>query len=231
MNAQPKRRTELDAEALADALLQLQCDTGLLPTQDDLSAAFGISRTRIREAVCELIARRVVEVRPKIGTRVMDERAWQLIDRRVVRWRLERGTDPAFPADLAAVLRLVEPHAAAEAAQCGDPSLLAEIESACMRRLMARTQSAYGWARHALHVAILTTSDNPVLRQMTCFVSPGAPIRSDPTSAPRISDGERDALIQLVAAIHTGDASAARIRMTELNEWDLPLEGGRYDCI
>ncbi|WP_323123166.1 FadR/GntR family transcriptional regulator [Burkholderia alba] len=226
MNVPLRRRTERDADALVDALLKLERDTGFLPSQDELTVAFGISRSRIREAVCELIARRVVEVRPKTGTRVTDERDWQLIDQRVVRWRLERDTDPAFPAQLATVLRLVEPQAAADTARCGDPSLLTEIEYACARRLMANTQPAYAWARHALHVAILTASDNPVLRQMTCFVASGDGSSSRHMPAPHVSDGERDVLIQLVAAIRAGDAAAARIRMTELNEWDLPLEGG-----
>src|SRR5438309_132612 len=43
-----------------------------LPTEDELGSQLGVSRTVLREAVKVLAAKRLVESRPKTGTRVLE---------------------------------------------------------------------------------------------------------------------------------------------------------------
>lgn len=224
--------TERPPHAAADWLAQqipAFCDaTGALPPQAMLAQELGVSRALLREAVSQLVARGVVDVRTKVGSRVLDERQWQIVDRHVVSWRLARGTDPAFAADIAAIRRVLEPIAAADAALHATPEQRGRITVACAMRLGAATQSEYASARQDLHVAILSASSNQILQQLTCLVPlPGRAVDGE-ASAPAIPDGERQALALLEAAIRQGDASAARDGIERLNTWDLSRSSGGY---
>src|SRR2546428_11094091 len=52
----------------------------LLPNEDELSGELAVSRTVLREAIKVLAAKRLVESRPKTGTRARERRGWNLID-------------------------------------------------------------------------------------------------------------------------------------------------------
>ena len=62
-----------------------------LPTEDELGSQLGVSRTVLREALKVLAAKRLVESRPKTGTRVLDRSDWNLLDPDVLAWHLEAG--------------------------------------------------------------------------------------------------------------------------------------------
>ncbi|NIF42020.1 FadR family transcriptional regulator [Burkholderia sp. Tr-862] len=210
------------ADWLAERIPALCDSTGALPSQAILAQELGVSRALLREAVSQLVARGVVDVRTKVGSRVVDERQWQIVDRHVVSWRLARATDPTFVADIAAIRAALEPIAAADAARHASPAERARITIACATRLAATSCADYLDARHELHVALLAASANQVLQQLTCLV-PIPDHAIDPAAgAPSISDGERQALVLLEAAIRNGDADAARAGIERLNRWDLP---------
>ena len=59
----------------------------ILPPQDVLSKEFDVSRTVMREALSMLLARHMLDVRPKTGTRIRPMSDWRLIDEDVVSWR------------------------------------------------------------------------------------------------------------------------------------------------
>ncbi|MCR4471171.1 FadR/GntR family transcriptional regulator [Burkholderia sp. SCN-KJ] len=224
--------TERPPHAAADWLVKqipAFCDaTGALPPQAMLAQELGVSRATLREAVSQLIARGVVDVRTKVGSRVVDERQWQIVDRHVVGWRLARGTDPAFAADIAAIRRVLEPIAAADAALHATPEQRGRITVACAMRLAAATQAEYASARHDLHVAILSASSNQILQQLTCLVPTSDRTGDAEATAAAIPDGERQALALLEVAIRKGDAGAAREGIERLNTWDLSRASGGY---
>jgi DNA-binding FadR family transcriptional regulator len=60
-----------------------------LPNEDELGAELGVSRTVVREAVKVLLAKGLVEVRPRTGTRVRPRRSWHLLDPDVVAWQFQ----------------------------------------------------------------------------------------------------------------------------------------------
>lgn len=87
-----------------------------LPTEEELTEP-GVSRTVLREAIKVLAAKRLVESRPKTGTRVLPRRDWNLLDPDVLAWRLEAEPEDQFFADMIELRRVIEPKAAALAAE------------------------------------------------------------------------------------------------------------------
>lgn len=223
-------RPHAAADRLAERIPALCDATGALPTQEILAQRLGVSRALLREAVSRLVARGVVEVRTKVGSRIVDERQWQLVDRHVVGWRLARGKDPDFLANITEIRRVLEPLAAADAAQHASPEQCARISFASAMRLSATSMTDYALARRQLHVALLTASPNQFLQQLTCLVPPLAS-GLDPTApAPEISEGERMALVQFEAAIRDANAVVAREGIERLNKWDLSNLEGQFDA-
>ena len=68
----------------------------LLPGDAELSARFGVSRTVLREAMKTLSAKRLIEAKAKVGTRVLDRESWNFFDSDVLGWRFEAGLDFDF---------------------------------------------------------------------------------------------------------------------------------------
>jgi DNA-binding FadR family transcriptional regulator len=176
----------------------------------------------LRQAVSQLVARGVIDVRTKAGLRVVDERMWQLVDRHVVGWRLTRATDPAFAADIAQIRRVLEPSAAADAARHASPQQRARITVVSATRLAARTLFEYVSARRELHVALLAATKNQFLQQLTCLVPPVDPDLDLDAVAPEVLEGERRAVVLLDTAIRNADAGVAREAIERLNDFDLP---------
>ncbi|QUN41452.1 FadR family transcriptional regulator (plasmid) [Burkholderia cenocepacia] len=223
-----RSRVEVSLDLLAGTIVTRSYPDQLLPPQDVLAAEFGVSRTVLREAISRLLARNMVEVRPKSGTRVVDARQWRVIDQEVVRWRHQRDADPTFQRDLAAVRQLLEPLAAAEAAVYSNDATREQILAACYRRLAPITRVDYAKSLETLHVAILAASRNQLLRQMTCFAEVRSHSDSEGGSAlVDVADGERQAVSQLAAAFRDRDAAAAFDAMERVNAWDLTgMRGG-----
>lgn len=89
----------------------------ILPGDNELIARFGVSRTVLREAMKTLAAKRLVEPRAKVGTKVLDRDFWNLFDADVLSWRIEAGVDESFVLHLADIRSALEPAAAQLAAR------------------------------------------------------------------------------------------------------------------
>src|SRR5437762_13484700 len=64
-----------------------------LPTEAMATETLGVSRAAYREAVQALIAKGLVESRPKAGTRVLPRERWNLLDPDVLAWACAREPD------------------------------------------------------------------------------------------------------------------------------------------
>lgn len=102
----------------------------LLPAEDELSEELTASRTVLREAIKVLAAKRLVESRPKTGTRVRPRRDWNLLDPDVLAWQLEAGPDRRFLEQALELRRLVEPGAVRLAAERATDEQIAALEEA-----------------------------------------------------------------------------------------------------
>lgn len=90
-----------------------------LPIEGDLCAQFGVSRTTVREAIKHLAGKRLIDVQPKIGTRVLPFNDWNLLDREVIAWRLNAQFDSKIVEDIFEMRLCFEPRASYLAARNG----------------------------------------------------------------------------------------------------------------
>ncbi|MDE1184012.1 FCD domain-containing protein [Paraburkholderia sp.] len=143
----------------------------VLPPQDVLSKEFDVSRTVMREALSMLLARDMLDVRPKIGTRIRPMRDWRMIDEDVVNWRFRAKPDPSFLRDVIEFRILIEPRASAQAATRGSAADIAAIREAYDAfRALPASDPGYQAADELLHTRIVTASGNQFFQQMAAIV-------------------------------------------------------------
>jgi len=88
----------------------------ILTGEIDSSARLAVSRTAYREALRILAAKGLVESRPKVGTKVSEQKNWHLLDPDVVGWTFANEPDWVMLKNLFELRDIVESHAAALAA-------------------------------------------------------------------------------------------------------------------
>ncbi|CAB3758837.1 FadR/GntR family transcriptional regulator [Paraburkholderia humisilvae] len=143
----------------------------VLPPQDVLSKEFDVSRTVMREALSMLLARHMLDVRPKIGTRIRPMRDWRMIDEDVVNWRFRAKPDPAFLRDVIEFRMLIEPRASAQAAQRANAADIVAIREAFENfRSIGPDDPAHQAADELLHTRIVVASGNQFFQQMAAIV-------------------------------------------------------------
>ena len=143
-----------------------------LPTEPQLASSLGVSRNALREAVKVLVAKGMVEVRPKTGMRILPETRWNLLDRDVLAWHAhsERRLTRAF--ELVEFRLIVEPMAAYLAAKRASAEEIAKIDANC-----TKLEACVGkpWqipeVDIAFHHSIHEASHNAILSQMASLTS------------------------------------------------------------
>jgi GntR family galactonate operon transcriptional repressor len=142
-----------------------------LPPEAELSGELSVSRTVLREAIKVLAAKRLVESRPKTGTRVLNRHEWNLLDPDVLAWQLEAGPDRRFLEDTLELRGLIEPAAARLAAERASEDEIAVLESTCEEMLLAG-EDLDAWIEPDLrfHAVLLQATHNELLEQLTTIV-------------------------------------------------------------
>jgi DNA-binding FadR family transcriptional regulator len=187
-----------------------------LPTEPQIQAEFGVSRTAVREAIRLLSAKGLTVSRPKIGTRVRPTVDWNMLDSDVLRWQVDENPSEEFVHALFEMREIIEPAAAARAAERAT-----DDEIRALRMAMAgiegepRGSGSQIDADIDFHMIILEASRNPMLRSL------GAMIRS--TLEITFTLGWRvmahDAVVQhreILEAIAAHDSEAAFLSMRRL---------------
>lgn len=138
-----------------------------LKIESALGEEFGVSRTVIREAIKTLVAKGMLEVGPKVGTRVMPVRSWNLFDPQVVGWLVAKGLPESFVMDLLDLRRAIEPMAVRWACERASPEQIVEIQAA-YEQLAASVANLgdYNHADQRFHEAVLAASHNQFIEQM-----------------------------------------------------------------
>ncbi|WP_285423382.1 MULTISPECIES: FadR/GntR family transcriptional regulator [unclassified Pseudomonas] len=138
-----------------------------LKVEAALGEEFGVSRTVIREAIKTLVAKGMLEVGPKVGTRVLPARSWNLFDPQVVGWLAATGLSKSLVMDLLDLRRAIEPMAVRWACERATPQQIAEIQAAYVQ--LAASVADMGDYNHAdqrFHEAVLAASHNQFIEQM-----------------------------------------------------------------
>lgn len=207
------------ARTLGTAILSGQLRPGdALDGEIEQALALGVSRTPYREAVRILVAKGLLESRPKAGTHVTPRARWNLLDPDVLAWTFLGEPDAAFVTGLFELRGIIEPAAAALAAQRRTP---AQID--------AMRESLDAMARHGLasdagqaadqqfHLVVLEATHNDALASLASSV--GAAVGLTTRFKQRHHALPRDPLPEHVAVfegITAGDGAQARRAMEEL---------------
>lgn len=168
----------LEREALAVGTMSAQIERSLgmrivggefrpgdtLPIESELCEIYGVSRTTIREAVKRLAGKQLLDVSPKVGTRVRPFGEWNLLDRDVLAWRLNAQFDSKIVEDIFEVRLCFEPRASFLAARDGSVEEHEQI-GRHLRDLAAATvpsgpRQVASEAAVEFHLAIIRASRN-----------------------------------------------------------------------
>lgn len=191
------------------------------------SEALDVSRSAYREAVQVLVAKGLVESRPKAGTRVLPRDRWNLLDPDVLAWAFTGEPDIQYVRSLFELRAIVEPAAAALAAERRDRAELRTIKDAlaAMRRHTLATEEGRA-ADRDFHNAILRATHNDALVALTATI--GAAVKWTTQFKQRLRALPRNPIpdhARVYDAIAAQDADAARDAMRVLV--DLALEDTR----
>jgi DNA-binding FadR family transcriptional regulator len=180
-----------------------------------------VSRSAYREAVQVLTAKGLVESRPKAGTKVLPRGRWNLLDPEVLAWAFAGEPDRKFVADLFELRAVVEPAAAALAAQRADKAELKIMHSAiaAMRRHTLASDEGRA-ADRDFHKAILQATRNDALQVLSASI--GAAVgwttqfKQRSRALPRNPIPDHVAVYEAIAAGDAETASAAMRTLVDL---------------
>lgn len=190
----------------------------LLDGEVEASERLNISRTAYREAVRILAAKGLIEVRPKVGTRVLPQSKWHLLDPDVLSWIFQFEPGDHLLKSVFELRSIVEPQAAALAAERRTEAQLARMEEVLARMAEHTLATPEGRAAdQEFHAALLEAAGNPFLIDLasgieaaiewtTIFKQRARPLVRDP-----IPDH-----IRVYEAIAASDREGARRAMAEL---------------
>jgi DNA-binding FadR family transcriptional regulator len=189
--------------------------------------ALDVSRSAYREAIQVLAAKGLVESRPKAGTRVLPRSRWNLLDPDVLAWAFAGQPDIGYVRSLFELRAIVEPAAAALAAQRRDKADLAAMKDAlaAMRRHTLATDAGRA-ADRDFHDAILRATGNDALVALSASI--GAAVNWTTQFKQRLRQLPRNPIpdhAQVFDAIVARDEGNARDAMRLLVE--LALEDTR----
>jgi len=184
----------------------------------EASERLGISRTAYREAIRILIAKGLIESRPKAGTHVLPRRRWNVLDPDMLAWMFAQRPDESFVRDLFELRAIIEPEAAALAALRAEPvhleGMAAALEGMRVHGLAAPEGQA---ADQDFHSSMLDGAGNAALTSLVGSV--GAAVRWTTHFKQSISPSPRDPVAEHEAvylAIVERDPARAREAMAEL---------------
>lgn len=137
-----------------------------LPREDELAQAYGVSRTVVREVARTLQALGLVVTGPRIGSRVQPLKQWRLLDPRVMNWIVEADLAGRLTRDLLELRSMIEPTAAALAAERASAADIAGIRAAVAAMAAATDKAAHLDADFQFHERVLEASGNMLLTQL-----------------------------------------------------------------
>ncbi|HEX5768432.1 MAG TPA: FadR/GntR family transcriptional regulator [Burkholderiales bacterium] len=217
-NGLKPRKRNLFGQAVEELGSRIVCgelQPGQLLLESDVCRELGTSRTVVREALKSLSAKGLVDTRTRTGTRVLEATHWNLLDLDVLGWRYAAMPRIQFFRELFELRRMIEPSAAALAAE---RATKADIEA--IARAYADMQSAPHESAAAIdadlrfHRALLAAAHNELLAQMAGVIGAGL------LTSFRISSSSFDVFVpqhgEVLEAIRYGRAPAARAAMEKL---------------
>lgn len=208
-------------EALGRAIVGGTYQPGeLLPREAALTEEYGVSRTSVREAMKVLAAKGLVDIRPKIGTRVRPRELWSSFDSDLLTWTYVEGQATELMRDLVELRQIVEPQAARLAAGRATMHDLGRIEQAALDlTAAAHDHAAYAERDVEFHLAIYAASHNTFLSRFGTLVADFMKLSFDlqQEATPTLSlEDDAARHVAVLDAITRGDAETATESMLQV---------------
>jgi DNA-binding FadR family transcriptional regulator len=103
-----------------------------LPNEADLASDLGVSRNVLREAVKVLVAKGMLDVRPKTGTTVRGKEQWHMLDPEVLHWEAAGDLHLPYAFNFTEFRLIVEPKASFLAAKRATDAEIQVIRDCCV---------------------------------------------------------------------------------------------------
>ncbi|MFC3580997.1 FadR/GntR family transcriptional regulator [Sphingomonas hylomeconis] len=221
------------AHKLGVAILSGEYAPGdILSGEVAFSESLGVSRSAYREAVQVLTAKGLVESRPKAGTRVLPRDRWNLLDPDVLAWAFTGEPDIGFVRGLFELRAIVEPAAAALAAERRDRADLKIMKDAlaAMRRHTLATEAGRA-ADREFHDAVLRATRNDTLVVLSASIAAAVgwttQFKQRARALPRNPIPDHVRVYEAIAAGDAAEASAAMRHLVDLALEDTKVAMGR----
>ena len=193
---------------------------GSLPAEAELIAQFGVSRAVIREGLRRLEEAGMIVIRHGRRTIVAPEDEWDVLDRLVLTSYREEGRLGPLMRDSLRVRHMLEPTMAAEAAERGDPALLAALEWSLVRQdgLLDRPDE-FLEEDIAFHQLLATATGNRILMRVLATIRDLLRVSREVTNQlPNALPGALAAHRRIYDAVRSGDpARAYRVMKAHLD--------------
>lgn len=192
-----------------------------LPPEADLGSQLSVSRTALRESIRTLAGKGLIVSRTRTGTIVQPSSSWNHLDPELLAWRETMEPDIAFVTALIEARQVIEPAAAALAAERATGQDLAAIETAFLdmqqaARAIENIEEVVK-ADEAFHFALLAASHNPFFATFGAVI--GSALRISfrvTTSASRNFPKSLAIHGEVLEAVRLRQPETARALMTDL---------------
>jgi DNA-binding FadR family transcriptional regulator len=134
-----------------------------LPSEATLLEAYDVSRPVLREAMRVLVAKGLVLSKQRAGATVKPANEWHLLDPDVLYWMIQSKPKAEFVATLMTLRRIIEPAAAALAAQSATDKQLKSIAEAYAGMEAAKTPEELLEPDIAFHRRIAEATGNELI--------------------------------------------------------------------
>lgn len=205
------------AAAIGQRIVAGEWSVGMaLPTEADLSRELDVSRASLREAIKLLAGKGLITSTPRRGTIVQPHSNWNRLDVDVLVWQTSGGATKSFVKDLFELRRMIEPEAAALAAERAGPAERAEVAATFHAMESAEDVQASIDADLAFHRAIVRAANNVLLAAFSPAIEASLAVSFTVSRAGRIQPHIVPLHRAVAEPIIAGDAAAARIAMNTL---------------
>jgi len=191
-----------------------------LPSEAQLCTALGVSRTALREALRVLGAKGLVQARQKVGTVVQPIESWNSLDADVLLWRIKGGEAERVIGELYELRHLLEPLAAAVAAERATEADMQVLHKAYEDMVAAGDDGGRLAAPDLrFHRAIIAASGNRLFSALAQVIGAALSVNFQILrDTPRGHAHSMPAHRKVLDAIVDRNPTAARLAMQELIE-------------
>ncbi|WP_150294861.1 FadR/GntR family transcriptional regulator [Sphingobium estronivorans] len=201
----------------------------------EASERLRVSRTAYREAVRILIAKGMLDSRPKAGTRVLPRSRWNVLDAEMLGWMFAGEPDRDFIRDLFELRSVIEPAAAEFAARRRTDEQLAVMTQALADMESHGLSTPDGRAAdQRFHHALLAATQNDALAALASSV--GAAVgwttmfKHRRKLLPRDPLPDHQAVCHAIAARDTAAARASMVELLRLAQADMEIALSEPAC-